>query len=150
MLEFRGRFQWPWKKKDPYVNPDLDPVILVPGIGGSILLAVNEKGHRERIWVRLFAADHEFKSKLWSLFDPETGGVFHYGAISVIPFTFSLLILGVILRIGSLKQDHDISIFDFEMRIFTISFIRCSQSHAATFASLLLCQDTDHKMVIFV
>ncbi|KAH9318790.1 hypothetical protein KI387_020559, partial [Taxus chinensis] len=61
------------KKEKPYVNPDLDPVLLVPGIGGSILTAVNENGHRERIWVRLFAADHEFRTKLWSLFDPSTG-----------------------------------------------------------------------------
>lgn len=38
-----------------------------------MLFAVDEKGHKERIWVRLFAADREFKSKLWSLFDPETG-----------------------------------------------------------------------------
>lgn len=69
----RGKFTWPWTKKDPYVNTDLDPVVLVPGIGGSILQAVNDKGQKERIWVRLFAADHEFKSRLWSLFDPETG-----------------------------------------------------------------------------
>uniref|UniRef100_A0A0C9S5P6 TSA: Wollemia nobilis Ref_Wollemi_Transcript_18723_2374 transcribed RNA sequence n=1 Tax=Wollemia nobilis TaxID=56998 RepID=A0A0C9S5P6_9CONI len=61
------------KKKQPYVNPDLDPVLLVPGIGGSILNAVNEKGKKERIWVRLFAAERECQTKLWSLFDPSTG-----------------------------------------------------------------------------
>jgi pimeloyl-ACP methyl ester carboxylesterase len=61
------------EKKQPYVNPDLDPVLLVPGIGGSILTAVNENGHKERVWVRLFAADHEFRTKLWSLYDPSTG-----------------------------------------------------------------------------
>eukprot|EP00249_Psilotum_nudum_P003534 c16952_g1_i1 orf=246-1667(+) len=71
---FDLRYIFPWThKKAPFVNPDLDPVLLVPGIGGSILCAVNEKGRRERVWVRLFAADNEFKSKLWSLYDPETG-----------------------------------------------------------------------------
>lgn len=73
MLDNWGKFSWPWTRKDSYVNTDLDPVVLVPGIGGSVLEAVNDKGQKERIWVRLFAADHEFKSKLWSLFDPETG-----------------------------------------------------------------------------
>ncbi|KAH6554531.1 hypothetical protein KP509_1Z327600 [Ceratopteris richardii] len=68
------KLSWlPWSRKDPYINENLDPVILIPGIGGSVLEAVSDKGHRERIWVRLFAADHEFKTKLWSLFDPETG-----------------------------------------------------------------------------
>lgn len=52
---------------------DLNPVLLVPGIGGSILHAVSENGHKERIWVRLFAADHEFRAKLFSLYDPVTG-----------------------------------------------------------------------------
>lgn len=64
---------WPWKKDEKVVNPNLDPVLLIPGIGGSILQAVTDKGKKERIWVRLFAADHEFKSKLWSFFNPETG-----------------------------------------------------------------------------
>ncbi|KAF3790608.1 Lecithin-cholesterol acyltransferase-like 4 [Nymphaea thermarum] len=61
------------KDQKPRVDPNLDPVLLVPGIGGSILTAVNEKGRQERVWVRLFAADHEFRTKLWSLFDPSTG-----------------------------------------------------------------------------
>lgn len=72
---------WPWhwgrdddeEEEDEKVNPDLNPVLLVPGIGGSILNAVNEKGKKERIWVRLFAADHEFRSKLFSLYNPLTG-----------------------------------------------------------------------------
>ncbi|CAN6455794.1 unnamed protein product [Victoria cruziana] len=55
------------------VDPNLEPVLLVPGIGGSVLTAVNENGGKERVWVRLFAADHEFRTKLWSLFDPSTG-----------------------------------------------------------------------------
>ncbi|CAI9090526.1 OLC1v1025310C1 [Oldenlandia corymbosa var. corymbosa] len=63
-------------KKTPqeYVDPTLDPVLLVPGVAGSILNAVNEKtGREERVWVRILAADHEFRTKLWSLFDPSTG-----------------------------------------------------------------------------
>ncbi|BBN20393.1 phospholipase A1 [Marchantia polymorpha subsp. ruderalis] len=67
---------WPWHDQstdDKDFNPDLNPVLLVPGIGGSILNAVDEKGKKERIWVRLFAADHEFRAKLWSFYNPETG-----------------------------------------------------------------------------
>ncbi|EFJ17895.1 hypothetical protein SELMODRAFT_113667 [Selaginella moellendorffii] len=56
-----------------YVDKDLNPVLLVPGIGGSILNAVYEDGTTERVWVRLFAADAEFREKLYSKFDPKTG-----------------------------------------------------------------------------
>lgn len=62
------------KKQQPYVNPNLDPVLLVPGIGGSMLTAVDdENGTEERVWVRILGADHEFQTKLWSRFDPSTG-----------------------------------------------------------------------------
>ncbi|CAN8325319.1 unnamed protein product [Cochlearia groenlandica] len=58
----------------PYVDPDLDPVLLVPGIAGSILNAVDhETGIEERVWVRIFGADHEFRTKMWSRFDPSSG-----------------------------------------------------------------------------
>lgn len=58
----------------PYVDPNLDPVLLVPGIAGSILKAVDaQNGNDERVWVRLFAADYKFRTKLWSRFDPSTG-----------------------------------------------------------------------------
>ncbi|XP_010276160.1 PREDICTED: lecithin-cholesterol acyltransferase-like 4 [Nelumbo nucifera] len=57
----------------PYVNPDLDPVLLVPGIAGSILNAEDDNGKTERVWVRLLAADYTFRTKLWSRFDPSTG-----------------------------------------------------------------------------
>ncbi|KAG9438925.1 hypothetical protein H6P81_019090 [Aristolochia fimbriata] len=60
-------------KQEAYVNPNLDPVLLVPGIAGTILNAVTEDGHEERVWVRLLAADREFRMKLWSRFDPSTG-----------------------------------------------------------------------------
>lgn len=61
------------QKQEPLVNPDLDPVLLVPGIAGSILKAVDDDGKEERVWVRIFGADHEFCTKLWSRFDPSTG-----------------------------------------------------------------------------
>ncbi|XP_073061182.1 lecithin-cholesterol acyltransferase-like 4 isoform X2 [Primulina eburnea] len=61
-------------QEQSYVDPNLDPVLLVPGIAGSILNSVNDKtGKKERIWVRILAADHEFREKLWSKFDPATG-----------------------------------------------------------------------------
>ncbi|XP_072969903.1 lecithin-cholesterol acyltransferase-like 4 [Typha angustifolia] len=61
------------KQQVPLVNPNLDPVLLVPGIAGSILNAVDEDGKEERVWVRILGADHEFREKLWSRFDPSTG-----------------------------------------------------------------------------
>ncbi|XP_074276687.1 lecithin-cholesterol acyltransferase-like 4 [Silene latifolia] len=61
------------KKPEPFVDPNLDPVLLVPGIAGSILEAVDQNGRRERVWVRILSADYEFRNKLWSRFDPETG-----------------------------------------------------------------------------
>lgn len=60
-------------QQQPRIDPDLDPVILVPGIAGSILNAVDENGREERVWVRILGADHEFREKLWSKFDPATG-----------------------------------------------------------------------------
>lgn len=61
------------KKPERYVDPDLDPVLLVPGIAGSILQAVDENGKSERVWVRIIGADYKFRTKLWSRFDPSTG-----------------------------------------------------------------------------
>ncbi|KAJ0982650.1 hypothetical protein J5N97_010905 [Dioscorea zingiberensis] len=61
------------KKQQPLVNPDLDPVLLVPGIAGTVLHAVDDDGREERVWVRILGADHEFRTKLWSRFDPSTG-----------------------------------------------------------------------------
>ncbi|KAF9587430.1 hypothetical protein IFM89_002611 [Coptis chinensis] len=61
------------KGEELYVDPNLDPVLLVPGIAGSILNAVDDDGKEERIWVRVLGADHEFRTKLWSKFDPSTG-----------------------------------------------------------------------------
>nr|CAB3488258.1 unnamed protein product [Digitaria exilis] len=61
------------KEQVPLVDPTLDPVLLVPGIAGSILEAVDEAGNKERVWVRILAAEHEFREKLWSKFDASTG-----------------------------------------------------------------------------
>ena len=67
------------KKPQPYVDPDLDPVLLVPGIAGSILKAVDDQnGKEERVWVRSLGADYKFQSKLWSRFDPSTGNSFSF------------------------------------------------------------------------
>lgn len=61
-------------QSQPSVNPNLDPVLLIPGVGGSILNAVNEAdGSEERVWVRFLSAEYKLKTKLWSRYDPETG-----------------------------------------------------------------------------
>ncbi|KAL9165552.1 hypothetical protein ABFS82_06G177700 [Erythranthe guttata] len=54
---------------------ELDPVLLVSGIGGSILHSKKKKksGSESRVWVRILLADLEFKRKLWSIYNPKTG-----------------------------------------------------------------------------
>ncbi|XP_052199829.1 phospholipase A(1) LCAT3-like [Diospyros lotus] len=55
-------------------DTDRDPVLLVSGMGGSILHSKRKKsGFQTRVWVRLLLADFEFKQKLWSLYNPDTG-----------------------------------------------------------------------------
>lgn len=62
------------KEPEPYVDQNLDPVLLVPGIAGSILNAKDaETGKEERVWVRIWEADREFRAKLWCRFDPDSG-----------------------------------------------------------------------------
>ena len=64
------------KKPEPYVDPNLDPVLLVPGVAGSILNAVHEDtGKEERVWVRILGADAKFRTDLWSFYDPSSGNV---------------------------------------------------------------------------
>ncbi|XP_052185966.1 phospholipase A(1) LCAT3-like [Diospyros lotus] len=59
--------------KDAGVS-DRDPVLLVSGIGGSMLHSKWKKfGFQTRVWVRLLLADREFKKKLWSVYNPRTG-----------------------------------------------------------------------------
>ncbi|XP_051121454.1 phospholipase A(1) LCAT3-like [Andrographis paniculata] len=51
-----------------------DPVLLVSGVGGSILNSRTKKsGSEMRVWVRILLADFEFKKKVWSIYNPETG-----------------------------------------------------------------------------
>lgn len=74
------------KKPEPYVDPNLDPVLLVPGIAGSILKAVDDNGKEERVWVRIFGSDREFCTKLWSRFDRASGK-----SVSLDPKTYILV-----------------------------------------------------------
>ncbi len=90
--------RWPWyfggdNEKEKLVDMDLNPVLLVPGSLGSILHAVNQNtGSKERVWMRLFNADHEFRSKLYSLYNPETGAEFY-----AIPFEFCSCLSNLLL-----------------------------------------------------
>ncbi|XP_010549765.1 PREDICTED: phospholipase A(1) LCAT3 [Tarenaya hassleriana] len=54
---------------------DREPVLLVSGIGGSILHSRKKKkpGSEIRVWVRIFLANLAFKQNLWSLYNPKTG-----------------------------------------------------------------------------
>ncbi|KAL1322477.1 hypothetical protein HN51_067486 [Arachis hypogaea] len=53
---------------------DRDPVLLVSGMGGSILNSKPKKfGFTTRVWVRFFLADLEFRKKIWSVYNPDTG-----------------------------------------------------------------------------
>lgn len=62
-----------------YVDSKLDPVLIVPGIAGSILNAKDSQtGKEERVWVRIWEADREFRAKLWCHFDYVTGIFFFF------------------------------------------------------------------------
>ncbi|KAK8568850.1 hypothetical protein V6N13_106731 [Hibiscus sabdariffa] len=55
---------------------DLDPVLLVSGMGGSILHSKKKLfgvGIETRVWVRILFSDLEFRKKIWSLYNPKTG-----------------------------------------------------------------------------
>ncbi|KAF8379029.1 hypothetical protein HHK36_028456 [Tetracentron sinense] len=55
-------------------NSYLDPVLLVSGIGGSILHSKDKRfGFQTRVWVQIFLANLEFKKKLWPIYNPKTG-----------------------------------------------------------------------------
>ncbi|KAG7029923.1 Phospholipase A(1) LCAT3, partial [Cucurbita argyrosperma subsp. argyrosperma] len=55
-------------------EPDRDPVLLVSGIGGSIIHAKNKKlfGLQTRVWVRIFLSDLVFRENLISIYNPGT------------------------------------------------------------------------------
>ncbi|KAI3517859.1 hypothetical protein L1887_17080 [Cichorium endivia] len=54
---------------------DLDPILLVSGIGGTILNSEPKGwfGLTTRVWVRILLADMEFRKRVWSLYNPDTG-----------------------------------------------------------------------------
>ncbi|XP_027353112.1 phospholipase A(1) LCAT3 [Abrus precatorius] len=53
---------------------DRDPVLLVSGMGGSVVNSKPKKfGFTTRVWVRLFLADLEFRKKILSVYNPKTG-----------------------------------------------------------------------------
>lgn len=56
---------------------DLDPIVLVSGVGGTILNSKPKSwfGLTTRVWVRILLADLEFRNKLLSLYNPDTGYV---------------------------------------------------------------------------
>ncbi|KAL6146961.1 hypothetical protein ACLB2K_057637 [Fragaria x ananassa] len=60
---------------DEELDLELEPVLLISGIGGSILTCKKKTklGFDTRVWVRILLADLEFKKKLWSLYNPLTG-----------------------------------------------------------------------------
>jgi hypothetical protein len=53
----------------------LDPVLLVSGMGGSILNAKKKSNSKFelRVWVRIFLANLEFRKYIWSIYNPDTG-----------------------------------------------------------------------------
>lgn len=59
---------------------DRDPVLLVSGMGGSILHSKKKNSKSEiRVWVRLFLANLAFRQNLWSLYNPKTGNCLMIG-----------------------------------------------------------------------
>ncbi|KDO45682.1 hypothetical protein CISIN_1g0130322mg, partial [Citrus sinensis] len=58
---------------DRQTESEVDPVLLVSGMGGSVLHAKRKKlGCETRVWVRILLAELEFKRKVWSRYNPKT------------------------------------------------------------------------------
>lgn len=56
------------------VNPCLNPLLLVSGIGGTMLNATNKTTNFDtRVWVRLFLANYDFKKYAFSFYHADTG-----------------------------------------------------------------------------
>ncbi|KAI9077919.1 hypothetical protein K1719_040048 [Acacia pycnantha] len=70
-LQFFYSFQ---SRSSREATKDRNPVLLVSGMGGSILHSKPKKfGFESRVWVRILLADLEFRKKLWSVYNPQTG-----------------------------------------------------------------------------
>ncbi|KAI3952960.1 hypothetical protein MKX01_028652 [Papaver californicum] len=55
-------------------DADVDPIVLVSGIGGSIMNSKDIKtGNQIRVWVRVLLANWEFQKRVWSIYNPKTG-----------------------------------------------------------------------------
>jgi hypothetical protein len=56
---------------------DREPVVLVSGMGGSVLQARRRSNPKFdlRVWVRILFANLDFKKYLWSLYNADTGGL---------------------------------------------------------------------------
>ena len=69
-------------------EPDRDPVLLVSGIGGSIIHAKNKKffGLQTRVWVRIFLSDLVFRENLISIYNPDTGPYSFFPIVSLCLF----------------------------------------------------------------
>ena len=54
-----------------------EPVLLVSGMGGSVLHARRRSNPKFdlRVWVRILFANLDFKKYLWSLYNADTGGL---------------------------------------------------------------------------
>ncbi|XP_020572898.1 phospholipase A(1) LCAT3 [Phalaenopsis equestris] len=60
--------------RDGSNEADREPVLLVSGIGGSILNSRQKKnGSLLRVWVRILFSNYEFKKCLWSIYNKKTG-----------------------------------------------------------------------------
>lgn len=68
----RGWFPWPWPKP-PQVTPE-HPILLIPGICGTMLNArgVGQSGAGQRAWVAVESADASYRY-LWGHYNSETG-----------------------------------------------------------------------------
>jgi hypothetical protein len=54
-----------------------EPVLLVSGMGGSVLHARRRSNPKFdlRVWVRILFANLDFKKYLWSLYNADSGGL---------------------------------------------------------------------------
>jgi hypothetical protein len=70
-----------------------EPVLLVSGMGGSVLHARRRSNPKFdlRVWVRILFANPDFKKYIWSRYNADTGG------LGVLPSTSFLRLSGVVV-----------------------------------------------------